>query len=745
MAEIPELLKDLALILALAGIVSIVFKRLKQPLVLGYVMAGFLASPNMPYTPIKDLHDIHTWAEIGVIILLFTLGLEFSFKKIVRMGGAPIIAACTIIFCMIFLGAFVGNLFGWSRMDCIYLGGMLAMSSTTIIYKAFQDLGVLQKRFAGLVMSVLILEDVLAIVLMVMLSTLAVRNNIEGGEMLGGLLRLCFFLVVWFIVGIYAIPLFLRKNRKWMNNETLLIVSLALCLGMAVLAVYSGFSAAFGAFVVGSILAETVEAEHIGRLVAPVKDLFGAIFFVSVGMLVEPQVLVDYALPIAAITLTIILGQAIFGSLGFVLAGQPLKEAMKCGFSMSQIGELAFIIASLGVSLQVTSHFLYPIVVAVSVITTFTTPYMLKISEPAYGVLSRLMPKRWTTTLERYTPGNLTMNQESNWRIFLAAIGKQIVVYSVLSIAVIALSFTYLLPFLRSALPHWWANGVCGAITLIGIAPFLRAIVVRKNHSREFTQLWRDSRYNRLPLISTILLRAILAAGFVFYIIRYLVPFADVWLLCLTIVVVIGMVLSKRLKLHSIRMEKAFIQNLRRREMRDEMLGEQKPGYARRLMSRDLHLADFELPTDSLWAGASLSELNLGYKYGVHVASILRGNHRFNIPKGEDKLFPGDKIQVIGTDEQLTLFSTHLEQAVRPWDDDFENKEMKLKQLVIDEHSVFLGKSIENSGIRSKYHCMVVGFEVDEEALEKPDINRVFCLGDVIWVVGEDKALHALL
>ena len=347
MEQIPTLIQDLALILLIAAVVSLLFKWLKQPVVLGYIVAGFIAGPHFIYTPsVHDSGSIDIWAQIGVIILLFTLGLEFSFKKILKMGAAPVIAALTIIFCMMFLGTSVGHLFGWKSMDCIYLGGMLAMSSTTIIYKAFQDLGVLQKKFAGVVLSVLILEDILAIVLMVMLSTLAVSHNIEGEELIEGLLRLGFFLILWFVVGLYLIPIILRKNRKFLNSETLLIVSLALCFVMAVVAVESGFSAAFGAFVVGSILAETVEAERIEKLVAPVKDLFGAIFFVSVGMLVDPEVLVEYAWPIAALTLTIIVGQAFFGTFGFVLAGQPLKEAMKCGFSMSQIGEFAFIIAS---------------------------------------------------------------------------------------------------------------------------------------------------------------------------------------------------------------------------------------------------------------------------------------------------------------------------------------------------------------------------------------------------------------
>ena len=401
MSELSPLIIDLALILMCAGLTTLIFKRLKQPLVLGYIVAGFIASPHMPYTPsVQDTNDIKLWADIGVIFLLFALGLEFSFKKLMKVGGTAIIAACSVILVMIVLGVLVGMSFGWDRMDCIYLGGMLAMSSTTIIYKAFDDMGLRQQRFAGLVLSVLILEDILAIVLMVMLSTLAVSQNFEGMEMVQSVVKLVFFLVLWFVVGIYIIPTFLKRVRKWMSAETLLVVAVGMCFLMVVLAAEAGFSAAFGAFMMGSILAETVEAESIEKLVAPVKDLFGAIFFVSVGMMVDPAMIVEYKIPIIVITLTILLGQSILGSGSFVLAGQPLKVAMQCGFSLTQIGEFAFIIASLGVSLNVTSDFLYPIVVAVSVITTFTTPYMIRLSGPAYNWASKRIPSKWMGLLE---------------------------------------------------------------------------------------------------------------------------------------------------------------------------------------------------------------------------------------------------------------------------------------------------------------------------------------------------------
>ena len=504
MAELPELVKDLALILVVAGTVTLIFKKLKQPLVLGYIVAGFLVSPHMPYTmSVMDSADVKTWADIGVIFLLFSLGLDFSFKKIIKMGAAPVIAACTIIFCMMLMGFSAGKMFGWRQMDCIFLGGMLAMSSTTIIYKAFDDLGLRQQRFAGLVMSVLILEDVLAIVMMVMLATVAGGSSPDGGQMLRSVLSIAFFLILWFVVGIFLIPMFLRNVRKLINEETLLIVSLGLCCLMAVVSTQVGFSSAFGAFVMGSILAETVEADKIIKLVEPVKNLFGAIFFVSVGMLVEPRILVEYALPVVAIVLTILIGQAVLGSFGYLLSGQPLKTAMKCGFSMAQIGEFAFIIASLGLSLGVISDFLYPVVVAVSVITTFLTPYMMRAATPCYAFMERRLPSRVIVFLNHITLSHPSTSAAKNkWKSLITQMTVNVVIYSILSIAIIFVMLTVFLPFIRHLLSgwHWTANFVCGALTVLLISPFLRAMVMKKNHSEEFKALWAESRLNHLPL-----------------------------------------------------------------------------------------------------------------------------------------------------------------------------------------------------------------------------------------------------
>lgn len=750
MAEIPFLVKDLALILMVAGIVTIIFKKLKQPLVLGYIVAGFLVSPHMPYTmSVIDETDIKTWADIGVIFTLFSLGLDFSFKKIVKMGASPIIATVVIVFFMMMLGISIGHGFGWSKMDCIFLGGMLAMSSTTIIYKAFDDMGLRQQKFAGMVMSVLILEDILAIVMMVMLSAIAGGNNPDGEQMIGSVIKIAFFLVLWFIVGIFAIPLFLRSVRKLINNETLLIVALGLCCGMAVLSTKVGFSSAFGAFVMGSILAETIEAEKIIKLVEPVKNLFGAIFFVSVGMLVDPKILIEYAIPILALVGSILIGQAIFGTFGFMLGGESLKSAMRCGFSMAQIGEFSFIIASLGLSLGVISNYLYPVVVAVSVITTFLTPYMIRLATPTYQVMEKHLPKRLINILNHFAMSHPSTTQQSKWKSLLRQMLINTVAYSILTAAVIALMFTFVLPFTRSLFPgwklHWYANAITGILTLVLIAPFLRAIIMKKNHSNEWKRLWVESSINRIPLLFTIVVRFVIALAFIFYICNYLTRFTDALMIIIGIAVVSLMIASRWTKKRSIKMERLFIHNLRSRDIMAQVNGEKKPLYEGHLLDRDIHISDFDVPEDSSWGGKTLKELHLRERFGVDMSSIMRGSQRLNIPNGDTVIFPGDKLQVIGNDDQLQKFATTLSTDLIPEDLEIEKREMKLRQLIISGKSEFCGKSLLESGIRDKYNCMVVGLEEGQENLTKIAPTRTFEKGDILWIVGEESDLQKIM
>jgi CPA2 family monovalent cation:H+ antiporter-2 len=574
MSQLEPLIADLALILICAGVMTLLFKSLKQPIVLGYIVAGFLASPNMPYMPsVTDMHGVHVWSEIGVIFLLFALGLEFSFKKILKMGAAPIIAAICIILAMMYVGACTGELFGWSRMDCIFLGGMLAMSSTTIIFKAFDDMGLRQQRFAGLVLSVLIIEDILAIVLMVVLSTMAVSKEFEGSQMFNSILTLGLYLVLWFTVGLYFIPMVLRKLKPLMNDETLLITALALCFGMVVTASAAGFSAAFGAFVMGSILAETVEAEQIEHLVAPVKNLFGAIFFVSVGMMVDVALIIEYIVPIISIIAAVILGQTILSTCGFLISGQSLKTSMQCSFSLTQIGEFAFILATLGMSLHVTSEFLYPIVVAVSVFTTFTTPYMIRLAEPAYNMVARMLPAKWMAKLERNTdetdeqaPDELQQLYNDCFKRFIFTM----LINSVLCIAIMAIMLYYGQPIIASLVPAEWVHPVTALVALILCSPFLWMLLKSGGDSPEVNKLWESGARWRVRLTAYGLLRILITAVFVSYFVDYAMPWSS-WLGIFALVAILFIIYySSVLEKQGDRLTRNFTDNLSAREKMSE-------------------------------------------------------------------------------------------------------------------------------------------------------------------------------
>lgn len=759
MTHISPILSDLALILIVAGLVTIIFKRLGQPLVLGYIVAGFLSGPHMPYMPsVEDTASISAWSEIGVIFLMFTLGLEFSFKKVLHMGMTPIIAACLIICTMMGIGSGLGHIMGWSSMNSLFLGGMLAMSSTTIIYKAFDDLGVRGQKFAGEVLSVLILEDILGILLMVILTALAASRQFEGFALVGSLARLSFFLILWFVVGVYVVPLFLRRNLRWINHETLLVISLGLCFLLVIIAANAGYSTAFGAFMMGSILAETLEADRIMEIVSPVKDLFGAIFFVSVGMLVDPQILVDYVLPISLITIAILLGQTVLGSCAFLISGQTLKVAMQCGFSMAQIGEFSFIIASLGISLQVMDSFLYPVVVAVSIITTFLTPYIIRSAGPAYKVIERVLPDKLRDIFQRDEPTNKYANPSgvAPVRRLFTALLLQVGIYLTLSIAVIAITLGFALSPCRHILGDLWGSIICGVATLTITSPFLRAIVMRKNHSAEWKCLAARGRLWRFLLFLTSLLRFVLSAGVVGYVIGLLAPAGDLSASypiavmsiegVLSALIVAVMIASRRIKYVSIRLERTFRLNLHLRESWQEQSRDGSPMYVRRLRRHDVHISQVSLPWSSLWGGKRLSQLNFGQGDGILIAAIVRGDIRINIPSGDTILFPGDRIDIIGDDDGIEAFSKRLNAEVYPSISRADTgHHLHLRRLAIPVEHRLVGKSLRDSGIRDLFQCMIVGFEEGpDEVITTAHSSRLFQAGDIMWVVGEIQDLNNL-
>jgi len=739
MSHLPVLIIDLALILAAAGVTTLLFKKIKQPLVLGYILAGLLVGPHIKFIPtVTDNESIHIWAEIGVIFLLFSLGLEFSFKKLVKVGGSASITAVVEVVSMLLIGFVAGLAMGWSTMDSIFLGGILSVSSTTIIIRAFEELNVKHKKFAGLVFGVLIVEDLVAILLLVLLSTLAVSQQFAGVEMLTSILKLCFFLVLWFIAGIFLIPTFLKKTRKLMNDETMLIVAIALCLLMVLIAVKVGFSAALGAFIMGSILAETTQAEHIEHLTKSVKDLFAAIFFVSVGMLIDPRILIDYAVPVLVITLATILGKFLSSGLGALISGQPLKTAVQTGMSLAQIGEFSFIIATLGVSLKVTSDFLYPIAVAVSAITTFTTPYLIKASEPFYLFLERTLPKKWVAALQRYSSSTAGITTLSDWKILLRAYITNTVIHSVILVALVFLGSRYLQPFITEHI----INGDRGIIislilTLILMAPFIWALSIRRMQRTAYSHLWLNKKYTRGPLIALEVLRIGLGTFFVAFLIFQFYDTFVATLIAIAIIIAGIFVFSRKLQSFYDRLENRFLGNLNARQAQHA-----QP----EILPWDTHLTELIVSPDSVLVGQTLVDLAVREKYGINIALIERGKRMIPTPSRDERLYPHDKVLIIGSDDQLATVKPLFEGQGDPHEEhDFPKNEMTLQKVVINSQSPIYQQTIRDSGIREKSQGLVVGIERKGIRILNPDSNLVFENEDIVWIVGNHKKIPELL
>ena len=754
MHEEINLVSDLALILISAGITTLIFRRLKQPLVLGYIVAGFLISPYFDLFPtVIGKESVSEWSEIGIIFLLFALGLEFSFKKLINVGGSALITAVTEVITMVSIGFLIGHLLGWSTMESIFLGGMLAMSSTTIIIKAFDDLGLRKQKFTTIVFGTLIVEDIVAILMMVMLSTVAVSQSVNGGDLIISLLKLAFFLVLCFIVGIYVFPTFFRYASKWMNDETLLIISIGLCFGLVVLATNLGFSAALGAFIMGSILAETIEGEHIEHLIKNIKDLFGAIFFVSVGMMVNPAILVQYWFPILILTLVTIFGKSLFSSVGVLLSGQPLKVSIQSGFSLAQIGEFAFIIAALGHSLGVLREFIYPIIVTISVITTFTTPYFIRLANPFYDWLNPRLPFKFKTFLDNYSSGGDLVKDESDWNKLLKYYLTNIMIYSVLIIAILLCFTHFVYPFtiekLSSRLPNLLINLINALITLISMIPFLMGLMTAGRSKKELIRriYTADSSFNRRKLTTLTLFRIFLGTFWI-TVVLFVNFHMTAWpAIFIALAIIVFLIYAQKYFKTHWSMEERFMSNLNQKEIYEKQKNPLTNSInTSQLSNRDIHLESLTVSPDSPFIGKKIKELELRKNYGVNIVKITRGHKEIYFPSGDEPIYPSDQLMAIGTDEQITSFTNVMEIHEQ---DDFakvkERPEIKLSSFIIENDSSLLGKNVGNSGIRD-IGCMIVGVDRNNESFVNPDMTLEFKKGDIVWIVGEkEKARKAIL
>lgn len=725
------LIGDLAWVLLLGAAVTLIFKKLKQPVVLGYILAGFLASPKFEYLPsISNLDNISFWAELGIVIIMFSLGLEFSFRKLLNSGSSAVATALIIITGMTFAGFGVGKLLHMNTINCIFLGGMISMSSTTIILKALTDLGMRQKKFATLVLSVLIIEDLFAVVMLVLLSSMAM-GDIHGQELVFSIAKLLFFLIIWFVVGVYLLPGFLVKCRRYLNDETLLVVSMALCFGMAVFSVYCGFSLELGAFVMGSILAGTMAAERIEHVIGGVKDLFGSVFFISVGMMVDPHVITAYWGEILLLAAVVIIGMIIFGTLGMLATGQTLKVAMQSGFSLTQIGEFSFIIASLGMSLGVLEPSLYPIIVAVSVITIFTTPYFIKMADPAYAWLEPHLPKALQFLIVRYSKQTSDANETRKlWKDILSRYMWRLILYSVVLLAIILVSRHWFVPLMEEIVPEW-GKWIGMASTIAAMLPFLISLSFSSTKPDEKMRLHASASFYDVPLVVMRIIRYLTALFFIIYFTGMFFTAKDAWIIGIIVFASILIFASSRAVSRYKGMEKKFLDNLNLRE-------NMRSGKNNNVID-DLHLAYIRVGNNCSFAGDRLKDSGLRRDYGVSIASIQRGLSMMPLPTGNARVFPGDVLGVIGTDDQIKRLNDELESEEKASlaASNIKQPEVALQSIRLTGASPIIGKPLATTDIRHDYYSIIVKIQREGEGYMTPQPDTVLQEGDALWVVGD--------
>ena len=730
---------DLAVILITAGVITVVFKWLKQPLVLGYILAGFFIGPYFPWFPaVTDTHNVHTWSDIGIVFLMFALGLEFSIKKLKKVGATGGITAITELAIMFLIGNSVGHLLGFKDMDCIFLGCMLSISSTAIIIKSFDDLKLKQQKFTSTVTAVLVVEDLVAVLLLVVLSTVSVSRAFDGGQLVWSMVKLVFFLLIWFVFGIYLIPTFLRWMRKYMTEETLLLVAVGLCFGMVVMAARAGFSTALGAFVMGAILSETIEVEVIHRLITPLKNLFGAVFFVSVGMLIRPEVLGHYWLQILIIALCIIVFKTLAATTGVLLSGKPLKTAMQSGFCFCQIGEFSFIIAGLGMSFGVIDDNLYPIIVSVSILTTFVTPYMIKSAMPAYNWLDAHLPRKMKQVLEQYSEHAHNGDDHSrSIPLFLRSQLSNILLYGAILVAIALLSIGLLRPFLDGLctdlhVPQIWSRLVGLVATLVIMAPFLWAVTVKNVNRRKIKEMFDTYRFSQAVVIPVLVLRYFVALAVVGIVVAGYVDVAVGFLMVIAIIVVAVVLFSRRADGMYELIEDRFTKNFNQRQA-------QASFHLPDGMENDFAMERQRLTAYSPLSGKTLGESRVRDVYGVHVVTLERAGQITDLPTRDQLVMPGDVLTVIGTEEQLSRVRADIEVEPDMLVHDHSDHELHMYRYHVEAGGPLCGMRIGTSSLATRHHVLVLAIERNGRRIANPDKHTIFQHDDTVWFVSPDE------
>ena len=746
MSEELNLVADLAVILIAAGVFTVISKALKQPLILGYIIAGFIVSPHLGLLPaISSTESVHQWSEIGIIFLLFALGLEFSFKKLLKVGSSALITAGTICIGMFLVGMIAGNALGWTMMESLFLGGLLSMSSTTVIIKAYDELGLKKKPYASLIFGTLVVEDLIAVLMMVLLSTLAVSQQFSGSEMLFSLAKLAFFLILWFLVGIYVIPLLLKKAKRFLNDEILLIIAIGLCFGMVALASFAGFSSALGAFVMGSILAETVEGERIEHLLTGIKNLFGAIFFVSVGMMVDPAVIGQHWLTIIIIALIAVGGILTFSTTGSLLAGQGLDNSVHVGFTMAQLGEFSFIIASLGCNLGVMREFIYPVIITVSVITTFTAPYMIKAGDPAARWLAAKLPPSVLAKINpRQNEAAANSTAEKNeWSELIKSYVIRVVLYSVVLIAILLASKLLLGGLAAKVLPFLdekWRKLLCLILTLVVMAPFLYGLAVTNGSINQHApKLLKQRASNRWPILSLMLFRILIAIAFILAAITGYYKLGGWGILAVIGAGLLFFIVAKS-SFHNISgLEKRFMENFNAREEEERRNKPVTSSVREKLAGYDIHTEVVQVSPDFSYVGKTLREMPFRKHSGINIIKIQRGSRSIEIPSGDEIIYPYDNLIAVGTTAQLQAFEEVMRSNSLPATEDDADTSFIVTNGVLEADSVLVGKTLRDTDMRSS-GCMIISVLHEKKLITNPGPDYRFAEGDTVWIAGEKES-----
>ena len=740
MEGMPAIFMDLAVILVAAGVITVVFKRLKQPLVLGYILAGFFIGPYFPWFPaITDKANLTVWSDIGIVFLMFGLGLEFSIKKLKKVGATGAITALTELAIMFVIGSTVGKILGFGSMECTFLGCMLSISSTSIIIKSFDDLKLKQQKFTSTVTAVLVVEDLIAVLLLVVLSTVSVSKSFDGGELVEQMAKLLFFLVAWFVFGIYLIPTFLRWMRKYMSEETLLILAVGLCFGMVVLASKAGFSTALGAFVMGAILSETIEVEVIHRLVTPLKNLFGAIFFVSVGMLIQPSVLVEYWVTILVIAMSVIIFKSLSATIGVTLSGRPLKTAIQSGFCFCQIGEFSFIIAGLGLSFGVIDETLYPIIVSVSILTTFVTPYMIKGALPFYNWLEPKIPAGLKHRLEQYSEhANRDGGNKATMRIFLRKQLTNIFIHGVILGVMVLLSSSLLLPLLddlfdKTGIPQIWSRLTGMLVTLTLMTPFLWAVAVKNVSKERIKKMFETWHHSQVVVIPLLILRYFVALFFVGLVVGRYVNMAVGLLMVIAVIVMLAVLYSRRANGFYAQIEDRFFSNFNQRQAQNSF-------HIPTAMEDEFAMERLVMTQYSPLAGRSLAEGQLRERFGANIVTIERAGNIIDLPDKDEVLMPCDVLTVIGTEDEVAKIRPVIEVEPEILVHDHSDHELHMYRYHVDAHGPLCGVEVRYSTL-SRQHAIVIAIERDGEKIVNPSRDEIFRAGDVLWFVSPEGDL----